>query len=238
MKARTRTSAGAGEPKPGVPPAAEHAPGGAKPGAHPIGEHPPAKEAPAAAIPEDGRDPKELSAAENADLCAGCVKCCTYITVEVDAPRAAWEYDQWIWALHHRGIQLYVEQPERWFVHFETVCDKLNEAGRCSIHGRHPVLCREYDPRTCERRLPLAEIRAWFDRGEDLEGWLRDHRPGHYRRLMAFRRDTPAGPPLADARMDRTLASALVSIAPSKAPASSTRAASSPRARTAPAARD
>ena len=37
---------------------------------------------------EDARDAKELSAAENADLCSGCVRCCTYITIEVDAPRA------------------------------------------------------------------------------------------------------------------------------------------------------
>jgi hypothetical protein len=206
-----------GAPGHGAHPIGEHAPGAHGHGARTHGAH--AKDAPGDAVPDDGRDPKELSASENADLCAGCVKCCTYITVEVDAPRAAWEYDQWIWALYHRGIQLYVEEPERWFVHFETVCEKLNSAGRCSIHGRHPVLCREYDPRTCERRLPLAEIRAWFNDGADLEAWLREHRPGHYRRLMAFRRDTLEGPPLADARVDRALASALVSIAPSKTPA-------------------
>jgi len=45
---------------------------------------------------EDSRAASELTAVENADLCSGCVKCCTYITVEIDAPRAAWEYDQWI----------------------------------------------------------------------------------------------------------------------------------------------
>jgi hypothetical protein len=37
--------------------------------------------------------------------------------------------------------------------------------------------------------------------------------PAHYRRLMAFRKDTPAGPPVADARRDRAAAAALVSIA-------------------------
>jgi Fe-S-cluster containining protein len=166
----------------------------------------------AEAAPEDKRDAKELSGDENADLCQGCVKCCTYITVEIDPPRAAWEYDQWIWALHHRGIQIYVEFPEAWYVHFETVCDKLNEAGRCSIYGRHPVLCREYDPRTCERRVPLTEVRAWFDHGEELENWLRERRPAHYRRLMEFRRDMPSGPPIADARRDRTAAHSLIAI--------------------------
>ena len=140
---------------------------------------------------DDPRDALALPAEENADLCAGCIKCCTYISVEVDAPRAAWEYDQWIWALHHEGIELYVERPERWFVHVEARCGKLNQAGRCGIYGRHPVLCREYDPRTCERRLPLADTRAWFKTGEALEAWLKDERPAHWRALQRFRKPRP-----------------------------------------------
>lgn len=177
---------------------------------------------------EDERSALDLSGSENADLCCGCVKCCTYITFEIDAPRAAWEYDQWIWALHHRNIQLYVERPERWFIHVETVCEKLNDEGRCSIYGRHPVLCREYDPRSCERRLPLADTRAWFEDGAALEGWLRAERPAHYRRLMEYRRDQPQGAPVADARRNgaRNVGSALLQIAGVTAPA---RAASSRR---------
>lgn len=219
MKAHTRT---APAPAHGAPTHGAHA--------HSVSAHG-ALAPDATVVADDGRDAKELSRDENSRLCEGCVKCCTYITVEVDAPRAAWEYDQWIWALHHRGIQLYVEAPEHWFVHFETVCEKLDHAGRCSIHGRHPVLCREYDPRTCERRLPLAEIRAWFNRGEDLEAWLAEHRPAHYRRLMAFRRDTPAGPPVADARQDRSVAAALVTIASAAAPAGTVPRTSLPRGR-------
>jgi Fe-S-cluster containining protein len=161
---------------------------------------------------EDARRAEELTADENADLCSGCVKCCTYITVEIDPPRAAWEYDQWIWALCHRGVSLYVERPEKWFVHFETVCEHLNAAGRCAIHGRHPVLCREYDPRSCERRLPLQEVVGWFDHADDLEAWLARHRPGHYRRLLAYRRDMPQGPPVADARSGHDTEAGLVTI--------------------------
>lgn len=162
---------------------------------------------------DDTRDAKELSSSENADLCAGCVKCCTYITVEIDAPRAAWEYDQWIWALHHEGIEVYVERPERWFLHVEARCRKLNSAGRCSIYGRHPVLCREYDPRSCERRLPLADVRAWFHDGEELEKWIQASRPSHWKRLMDYRADEPQGPPVADARADRASAGTLIPLA-------------------------
>lgn len=154
-----------------------------------------------------------LSAGENSDLCSGCVRCCTYITVEIDAPRAAWEYDQWIWALHHRGIELYLESPEHWYLHVETRCDQLNAQRRCAIHGRHPVLCREYDPRSCERRLPLADIRAWFKTGADLEAWLGRERPAHHRRLMAYRRDALQGPAVANARAAGASAIPLLQIA-------------------------
>jgi hypothetical protein len=160
---------------------------------------------------EDGRDALQLSSAENADLCAGCVRCCSYITIEVDAPRAAWEYDQWIWALDHHGVGLYLERPEKWFVHFETTCRHLNRHGRCGIHGRHPVLCREYDPRSCERRLPLADIVAWFHDGAELEAWIREKRPAHHRRLLAYRSAMPPVPPVANGESERR--GGLVSIA-------------------------
>jgi len=129
------------------------------------------------------------------------VRCCAYVTIEVDPPRAAWEYDQWIWALHHRGVELYVEQPENWHLYLATPCRHL-VSGRCAIHGRHPVLCREYDAQSCERRLPLADMRAWFANAEQLEDWLRRNRPQHWRRLVKYRSSRPvaaaashSGPP-------------------------------------------
>jgi Fe-S-cluster containining protein len=163
---------------------------------------------------EDPRDALALPAEENADLCAGCVKCCTYIAVEVDAPRAAWEYDQWIWALHHQGIELYVERPERWYLHVEARCRQLNSSGRCDIYGRHPVLCREYDPRSCERRLPLADVRAWFKSAEALEEWIQRERPAHWRQLQRYRK-----PQATQARPDSGTAPAFVALASLMTPA-------------------
>ncbi len=136
----------------------------------------------------DKRDSLQLGAQENADLCAGCARCCETVSIEIDAPRSAWEYDQWVWVLHHDTLEVYVEKPERWFLHIETRCTKLDLHGRCSIHGKHPILCREYDPRVCERRLPLADIAAWFKTADALEGWLQDHRPSHWKKLLAWRR--------------------------------------------------
>lgn len=133
-------------------------------------------------VPESG----PLTPGQSAMLCAGCVRCCTYVAVEVDAPDVPWLYDQYIWLLYHRGVWMYVERGNRWYVQFETVCEKLTVEGRCSVHGAHPVLCKDYDPRSCERRTDLAEVRARFFDGHDLEEWMREHRPAHWRRYRAW----------------------------------------------------
>jgi Fe-S-cluster containining protein len=146
-------------------------------------------------LPEtnDKRASHELSPDENADLCAGCQKCCSYITVEIDSPRAAEDYDQWIWALYHEHISIFVEKPEKWYLQVDTLCGKLDKKGRCSIYGSHPVLCREYDARQCERRYPLLDIQFVFNTGEELENWIRERRPGHFKNLLKFRDAHPVG---------------------------------------------
>ena len=158
-------------------------------------------------LAEDTRDALELSAEENADLCTSCTRCCETVSIEIDTPRAPWEYDQWIWVLHHRNLELYLEKPERWYLHIEAKCSQLDERGRCRIYDERPVLCREYDPRGCERRAPLSDVAAWFKTADDLERWLQEKRPAHWARLLAHRR-TKAVP----ASGASALAAALVQI--------------------------
>lgn len=160
------------------------------------------------ALLEDAREAVELTAGENADLCAGCTRCCETVCIEIDAPRAPWEYDQWIWVLHHEHLEVYLEKPERWFLHIATRCRQLGHDGRCRIHGEHPVLCREYDPRSCERRAPLSDVVAWFHDAGEMERWLRERRPAHWKRLLTHRAANPTGRPAGGA----ALASALVTI--------------------------
>jgi hypothetical protein len=144
-------------------------------------------------IPEEG----PLSAAQCMSLCAGCQRCCTYVAVEVDAPDAPWMYDQYVWLLYHKGVWMYVEKGNKWFVQFETVCEKLAPSGACNVHGSHPVLCKDYDARSCERRGELSDIAARFFDGDDLVRWLEARRPSHYRRYRAWfdAAHAPAAPP-------------------------------------------
>ena len=139
-------------------------------------------------LAEDARDVHDLSAEENADLCTSCTRCCETVSIEIDAPRAPWEYDQWIWVLHHQNLELYLEKQERWYLHIEAPCAQLDARGRCKVYEERPVLCREYDPRNCERRAPLSDISVWFKTAADLERWLQEKRPAHWARLLAHRR--------------------------------------------------
>jgi len=166
-------------------------------------------------VVEDPREAVELSAEENADLCTGCTRCCETVCIEVDAPRTPWEYDQWIWVLHHENLELYVERPERWYLHIAARCTQLDDEGRCRIYGEHPVLCREYDPRGCERRAPLSDVVAWFRSAADFERWLQERRPSHWKRLLAHRAANPVGRPAAPRAP--SIAAALVRITEPKA---------------------
>ena len=143
---------------------------------------PPAIPLTAETIPESG----PLTAAQCMTLCSGCQRCCTYVAVEVDAPDTPWMYDQYVWLLYHKSIWMYVEKGNKWYVQFETVCEKLGSRGECMVHGMHPVLCKEYDARSCERRGELSDVLARFFDGSDLLRWLAVKRPTHYKRYRAW----------------------------------------------------
>jgi Fe-S-cluster containining protein len=133
-------------------------------------------------MPETG----PLTPAQSMALCSGCQRCCTYVAVEVDAPDTPWMYDQYVWLLYHKNVWMYVERGNKWFVQFETVCEKLGSRGECGVHGQHPVLCKEYDARSCERRGELSEVVARFYDGDDLVQWLATKRPTHHRRYKEW----------------------------------------------------
>lgn len=142
-------------------------------------------------IPETG----PLDPAQSMMLCQGCVRCCTYVAVEVDAPDAPWQYDQYVWLLHHKNIWMYVEKGNHWYVQFETVCNQLTPTGQCRIHGEHPVLCKQYDARACERRGELSDTIAHFTTGPELVAWIAANRPRHHARYLAwFEKEHGRGP--------------------------------------------
>ena len=55
--------------------------------------------------------------------CFECAQCCTYVALEIDTPTTAKEYDYVVWYLVHRGVSLFVDWEDDWYLKFETRCN-------------------------------------------------------------------------------------------------------------------
>lgn len=105
--------------------------------------------------------------------CAECdALCCRYLATEIDAPRTKRDIDDVRWYLLHRGVSVFLDAEERWFLAFESPCRELGPAGRCRRYAERPRLCREHgrEPGTCEAQGPLYRVR--FTTVEEFEAWL------------------------------------------------------------------
>ena len=98
-------------------------------------------------------------------------RCCRYITIEVDAPRAGRDWDEMRWWLAHEGVVVSKDE-DGWNVHIETRCGHLRSDNLCGIHQDRMDTCRRYDAANCEFTGPLDqefELRSELDLARYLE---------------------------------------------------------------------
>lgn len=76
-------------------------------------------------------------------------KCCTYITQQIDTPRSMLDFDQLLWQVSHRDVQVYKDE-DGWFLLINNTCSHLQSGGRCGIYEVRPQVCRNYDNDYCE----------------------------------------------------------------------------------------
>ena len=76
-------------------------------------------------------------------------KCCTYITQQIDTPRAMLDFDQLLWQISHHNVQVY-KDADGWFLLVNNTCSHLQPGGRCGIYDVRPLVCRNYDNDYCE----------------------------------------------------------------------------------------
>ncbi len=106
--------------------------------------------------------------------CYDCgAECCKYFAVWIDEPTDLDEFDAIKWYLHHRGVCVYVDAEEDWYVHVENVCKQLGSDGNtCKIYDSRPHVCRNYEPGRCERDdIDVENIAEFYDVAE-LEKFL------------------------------------------------------------------
>ena len=120
--------------------------------------------------------------------CFECAQCCTYVALEIDTPTTAKEYDYVVWYLVHRGVSLFVDWEDDWYLKFETRCNHLTDQGLCGIYDDRPIICREFDWKDCEKNNPQeAADKLLFNSPEDFTNWLSSKRPKQWEKYMKWK---------------------------------------------------
>lgn len=133
---------------------------------------------------------------ESSHPCFECAQCCTYVAVEIDTPTTNAEYDQIVWYLYHRGVEIFVDWDDAWHVLFRTRCENLSAAGTCGVYERRPAICKDFDWRSCEKRFTPADgppdKLCWVEADAFL-AWFAERRPRAFARYQDFLRKKHAG---------------------------------------------
>jgi len=131
----------------------------------------PTKRAAAKKPPRNGKKAKDSS------LCKECVpaRCCMYFSTEIDAPHSPKDYDDILWMLAHRDVEIYTKR-RRWYVMVKTPCRFLDPARGCLIYPSRPRICRAHHPAECEFHEDY-DFDLHFHSYEELERYFRLRHP-------------------------------------------------------------
>jgi len=122
--------------------------------------------------------------------CTACgAKCCRYVVVEIDKPRAKIDCEEIRWFLAHENVLVYIDGDDRtWNVQFDTPCRHLDANNRCTIYGRRFEICRDHDPETCEVS-DGEQTDTVFRTTEDFDRWWRNRKACKRRRKQRKQRE-------------------------------------------------
>ena len=99
--------------------------------------------------------------------------CCKHVALEIDKPTSKAEYDYIRWYLLHKKTEIFTDAG-KWYIKFETECEKLLPSGMCGIYEKRPAICREYPPRDRECEFegkdPYYDLR--FTTVEEFEKYM------------------------------------------------------------------
>jgi len=121
--------------------------------------------------------------------CFDCVRCCTYVAIEIDVPTAMKEYDYIVWYLYHQNVSVFVDWEGDWFIKFETRCQHLTPGGLCDVYASRPVICKDFDWRECENRIGNEPADKWlFETSDEFLRWFEKRKPKTFRRFQKYMR--------------------------------------------------
>ena len=110
------------------------------------------------------------------DQCKNCLpaKCCTYFSVEIDAPETRKDHEAMLWQIAHKGVSIYIYR-KAWYLMVDTVCGFLTPENKCAIYETRPYICREHSIDTCEYTRDDYGFTEHFKSYDDLLAWIKEN---------------------------------------------------------------
>jgi Fe-S-cluster containining protein len=83
--------------------------------------------------------------------CEKCIpaKCCMYFSVEIDEPEDEKDYDDLLWIIAHKDVEIYVNDGD-WFLMVQTPCRFYDPVKGCLVYPKRPRICRAHRLEECE----------------------------------------------------------------------------------------
>jgi Fe-S-cluster containining protein len=100
-------------------------------------------------------DKSILTPENKCSFCTGAL-CCTYITQQIDTPRAKSDYTHLLWQVSHEHVKIYKDE-DGWTLLVEGKCMHLLPDNRCGIYETRPHICREHSNDYCEFDAPSED---------------------------------------------------------------------------------
>jgi len=94
---------------------------------------------------------KKKATGADSSICRQCIpaKCCMYFSTEIDKPLNAKDFDDILWMIAHRDVEIYTKK-NRWYVMVKTPCRFYDSTRGCIIYSSRPRICRRHHPAECE----------------------------------------------------------------------------------------
>ena len=123
-------------------------------------------------------DPKD------SNPCESCSNCCEYLSIELAAPYPVKDFNDVYWYVMRKDVWVYIDNDKDWYIQFNSPCEKLVNK-RCSVYDNRPRICREYEPKSCDRYSAKVVREHLFKNEQDLFDYLSKHRPKMYVKLKS-----------------------------------------------------
>lgn len=123
------------------------------------------------------KPPREKKKTKDSSICKECIpaKCCMYFSTEIDTPRSAKDFDDVLWMLAHRDVEIYTKRS-RWYLMVKTPCRFYDPTRGCLIYPSRPRICRAHHSAECEFHDEY-EFDLHFHCYEELERYFRLKHP-------------------------------------------------------------